>query len=160
MMVIFDEETVENNPFSEQCSISDLLDLFSLTTTQDDITFDIHSTSLRLVDEIRRLRNESAQCQCEISQLLSEKESSISSTVGFDVEFNRSLLDAFVLVERSRYPLAWSEMLKIKTVIPTTVSCEQSFSVWKHVQHKNMKRGNVIAKIATKYHRNQEMKQI
>ena len=42
-------------------------------------------------------------------------------------------------------------MVKLRTVMPTTVCCEQSFSVVKHALHYNMKNETVVAVVTTKY---------
>ena len=52
--------------------------------------------------------------------------------------------------------MVWNEILKIKTVMPTTVCCEQSFSVLKHVLHKNMAVKTMTAKVTMKLHQNVE----
>ena len=78
-------------------------------------------------------------------------DSSIASQVGFDVMKKLSLQDVFGVVDKVKYPLLWRETMKLRTIIPTTVCCEQSFSVVKHSLHHNMKNETVIAVVTTKY---------
>ena len=49
-----------------------------------------------------------------------------------------TLIDAFQLVERSSYSVLWLFVVRLLTVIPTTVACEQSFSFFKRTIHINM----------------------
>ena len=51
-----------------------------------------------------------------------------------------SLLDVFKVVNRNNYPLLWDVVLKHLAVIPTSVSCEQSFSRLRNKMHENMKK--------------------
>ena len=76
---------------------------------------------------------------------------------GYDVVSKVTFHDVFMVVERGKYPLLWREVMKLHTIIPTTVSCEQSFSVLKHSFHVNMKTRNVIANARNKIHERTEM---
>ena len=76
---------------------------------------------------------------------------------GLDVVSKVSLHDVFMVVERTKFPLLWREVMKLHTIIPTTVSCEQSFSVLKHSFHVNMKTRTFTAKARNKIHERTEM---
>ena len=56
----------------------------------------------------------------------------------------------FQVVERTKYPMLWTEVVKVKTIMPTTVSCEQSFSVTKRSFHANMNVNTVMANVTNK----------
>ena len=83
--------------------------------------------------------------------------SPISDVVGFIVERKRSLFDIFHCVERGKYPLLWNESVKLRTILATTVSCEQSFSVIKNTLHKNKKTATVFANVTAKYKQTKEV---
>ena len=61
-----------------------------------------------------------------------------------------SLTDVFSVLDSHSFPLLWKEFLKATTIMPTTVSCEQSFSVIKHAKHDNMKPESFIANATNK----------
>ena len=50
-----------------------------------------------------------------------------------------TLLDVFKVVDPNNFPFLWDVVLKMMTVIPTSVSCEQSFSRLRNKMHENMK---------------------
>ena len=83
--------------------------------------------------------------------------SKATELTGFDVVSKVSLHDVFMVIERGEYPLLWREVMKLHTIIPTTVSCEQSFSVMKHSFHVNMKTRTFTAKARNKIHERTEM---
>lgn len=60
--------------------------------------------------------------------------------------------DIFTVLESEKYPLLWREYIKINAIIPTTVNCEQTFSVLKRAMHVNMKAEIAIAKVTNKMH--------
>ena len=88
------------------------------------------------------------------------KNRALSALVGFQVETECSFQEVLAFVNKRTFPMAWNEVLKIKTVTPTTVCCEQSFSVIKHTLHKNMANKTLTAKVTTKYHEKVEREQI
>ena len=49
-----------------------------------------------------------------------------------------TLIDVFHLVERDTYNNMWRFVVRLLTVIPTTVACERSFSFFKRTIHINM----------------------
>ena len=79
-----------------------------------------------------------------------------SERVGFDVQIEPSLQILVQFVEKQNYPVLWKEVQKMKTVIATTVCCEQSFGVLKHTIHTNMKKRTAIANITAKYQQRSE----
>ena len=103
------------------------------------------------------------QARLEYQQLLTtnnlgyDTRSPISDVVGFIVERKRSLFDIFRFVERGKYPLVWNESVKLRTIMATTVSCEQSFSVIKNTLHKNKKTATVFANVTAKYKQTKEV---
>ena len=60
------------------------------------------------------------------------------------------LCHEFEVVDRGKCPLLWKEVIKMKTIIPTTVCCEQSFSVTKRSFHVNMGMKTVISNVTNK----------
>ena len=55
-----------------------------------------------------------------------------------------TLMDVFHVVERDRYPHLWSVVVRAMSCMPTSASCEQSFSCLKHRLHENMKKTNAF----------------
>ena len=76
--------------------------------------------------------------------------------VGFPFHKKCSLLDAFQFVEKEKCPLLWREAMKLVIAMPTTVCCEQSFSVTKHTLHANMGMKTAVAKVIVKMHEGTE----
>ena len=60
------------------------------------------------------------------------------------------LCDVFELVDKGKYPLLWKEVIKSKTIMPTTVYCEQSFSVTKRWFDVNMGMKTLVANVTNK----------
>ena len=56
-----------------------------------------------------------------------------------------TLDDLFPFVNRSDYPSLWKCVLKVRSIIPTTVSCEQSFSCLKRSNRVNTKIDNLCS---------------
>ena len=55
-----------------------------------------------------------------------------------------TLLDVFEEIGRDDYPELWNNVLQLLSLMPTSVGCEQSFSVLKHKLHTNMKKETAI----------------
>ena len=89
-----------------------------------------------------------------------EKNCWISLSLGFQVEVKSTFIDALQFVEMKRYPRLRKQSKKLTTLMPTTVCCEQSISVLKHVMYKNMKDETTWAKVMTRMHDRTEQKQI
>ena len=101
-------------------------------------------------EEVRKMANEINIHKEEIIRVNRERKMAVSQKVGFDVVTAISVTDAFTVLDSQQYPLLWTEYLKANTIVPTTVSCEQSFSVTKHAIHTNMKPVNFIANVTNK----------
>ena len=105
----------------------------------------LHEEVMRMVHEININKEQIIRVNRERRLLLSEK-------VGFDVVTAISVTDTFTVLDSQQYPVLWTEYIKASTIVPTTVSCEQSFSVTKHAIHTNMKPVNFIANVTNKLH--------
>ena len=140
----------ELNPFSHGCSISDTFGFLCFRDPMDGLRNVEIRQSAELAAEVERAREEIIQHH-EFTVHSDKISSSITSQVGFKVTRTPSFQDAFLFIERGKYPLLWKEMVKLRTVMPTTVCCEQSFSVVKHALHCNMKNETVVAVVTTKY---------
>ena len=55
-----------------------------------------------------------------------------------------TLMDVFKVVDRNKYPVLWDVVLRVLSYTPTSVSCEQSFSILKRRMHENMKKENAF----------------
>ena len=127
-----------HNPFSQKCSLSEVFDFFSLQKQNEANA----NTSLmkrpELAIELSQM-GEEIRHHPEWEICLNITDSTISSRVEFEVLREISVQDIFLHISKEKYPLLWKETVKMRTIIPTTVCCEQSFSVVKHSLHNNMK---------------------
>ena len=74
----------------------------------------------------------------------------LSKAVEIEMVMPISLTDVFSVLESRKFPLHWKEYLKTNVIMPTTVCCEQSFSVIKQSTHINMKPETFIANATNK----------
>ena len=49
-----------------------------------------------------------------------------------------NLTDAFDIIPKDQFPDLWRFAVRLLTILPTTVPCEQSFSYFKRTRHINM----------------------
>ena len=56
-----------------------------------------------------------------------------------------SRLDVFKVINHHGYPYLWDITLTALTIFPTTVSCEQQFSILRHRLHENMAKETAFA---------------
>ena len=153
------DDTQERDPFLRHCSISALFDVLSFHQSGETPTCSTHPHHRQLMLEIEMVGKEIEQHQ-EIHGVLLEKNRHITSSVGYVVEVQVSLQDVFHFVSKERYPILWRENVKMKTLIPTTVSCEQSFSLIKHTLHNNKSMKTVFANVTAKYDATREFRKI
>ena len=150
------QKTLKRLPPQMRCSVSDLFAVFSFENPCDPSSSSFFSTHHELMIEIEEAKREYEQLVTS-THMDCEMRSPITDVVGFVVKMKRSLLDIFRFVQKEKYPLLWNESVKLKTIIPTTVSCEQSFSVIKNTLHKNKSTGTVFANVTTKYQQTKEV---
>ena len=55
-----------------------------------------------------------------------------------------NLVDVFKVVDRTKFPVLWDIVLRVLSYTPTSVSCEQSFSILKRRMHENVKKENAF----------------
>ena len=150
------QKSLKRLPPQNHCSISDLFAVFSFENQFDTSSSSFFSTHQELMNKIEQARRECEQILTS-TQTECETRSPITDIVGFVVKIKRNLFDIFHFVPREKYPLLWDESVKLNTIIPTTVSCEQSFSVIKNTQHKNKSTVTVFANVTTKYQQTKEV---
>ena len=86
----------------------------------------------------------------EISREILAKKDEIIRSVQTSVQTEQrptqtiTLLDVFKVIDKSNYPFLWEVVVRTLAVLPTTVSCEQSFSCLKHRLHENMLKENAF----------------
>ena len=85
--------------------------------------------------EIQRIANEIVENEAQIVR--SFHATSLVVEGGNAANRSISLLDVFKVIDRTSYPFLWDIVLKIVTVMPTSVSCEQSFSRIKNKMHES-----------------------
>ena len=133
-----------------RCSIMDVFDILSFKKTTEDGSLASCTNHVGIMAEIERVGDE-IKNHPEIVKAHSKTNHLISNAVGFVVEHEVTLQDIFCIVEKERFPLLWNETVKIKTIIPTTVSCEQSFSVMKNARPNTKKTETMFANFTTKF---------
>ena len=141
---------------STNCPIADMFDVFAFDTSIKPMPSTLFGNHQELMKEIAQARRELQQ-SLPTSEKLCEMRSPISDNLGFIVEMKWTLFDCFHFIEREKYPLLWKENVKLRTIIPTTVSCEQSFSVMKNTLHKTKSTATVFANMTTKYQQTKEI---
>ena len=111
-----------------------------------------------ILREVQKMAQEMASHKERICNVNRERRRILSEEVGMDVFSPISLSDVFSVLQSVNYPLLWQEYVKIHTIFPTTVSCEQTFSVIKRTNHVNMKQKKLIANVTNKLHERAETK--
>ena len=88
--------------------------------------------------EIPHISREMLQRVDEIKNVISRerKEESNSSII--------TLLDVFQILPRNRYPFLWHVTIRVLSFMPTSASCEQSFSCLRRRLHENMAKTTVF----------------
>ena len=69
-------------------------------------------------------------------ELLSEREKAMMEFL--QMRRVPSIVDAFGVIPRAYFPQLWRFVVRMLTIMPTTVACEQSFSFFKRTLHTNM----------------------
>ena len=111
-----------------------------------------------LRQEVQQIAGEIRRNKTRINSVNRQRSKMISEEVGMVVQMPISLDDVFSVLDSHRYPLLWRELIKANTIFPTTVSCEQSFSVIKHSAHINMKPDTFITRATNKLYENSTTK--
>ena len=68
--------------------------------------------------------------------LMLRREKKIRELIGTPTIAN--LTDVFKIIPKDTFPSTWKFVLRILSIMPTTVSCEQTFSYYKRTIHTNM----------------------
>ena len=136
------------------CSVLPLLSFMAFP--HDVVHFDLSPSVLQrgLHDEVERMTQEILTRKNAIIKVNRERSRAVSKTVGFPVVTPIGVADVFTVLDSRDYPLIWREYIKSNTIVPTTVSCERSFSVTKYSIHLNMKGDSIIASVTNKLHEN------
>ena len=127
----------------ERCGLSNLLDV--LTIRQPTLPVHLLNTMRHhgICDEWTQLDELAFRRLDDVFQKVAERETALglrekSIKNVLQMQQRATLIDAFQLVERSSFSIMWLFVVRLLTVIPTTVACEQSFSFFKRSLHINM----------------------
>mgnify|MGYP004552267677 CR=1 FL=1 len=101
-------------------------------------------------NEVHKMAEEITVHKIEIVYKNQVRRKLLSEAVEIEIVIPISLDDVFSVLESRNYPLLWKEQMKAHTIMPTTVGCEQSFSVIKRCTHVNMKPESFIANATNK----------
>ena len=128
---------------SSRCGIEPVLELFNVRQTQVTSQLSVSLPHLDVANEWDRLvpfliSNYSLiSTQSQIrNELMRKQEKEMRKLLGIPTIIN--LIDVFDVVPKTEYPSLWKFVVRILTIIPTTVACEQSFSYFKRTVHTNM----------------------
>ena len=100
-------------------------------------TRQINPWFIRQYPEVQRLLMEIVENERSIFEMASkEKPENEDDHDGKGI----TLFDVFRVVDQTKYPFLWGTVLRVLSYTPTSVSCEQSFSILKRRMHQNMKK--------------------
>ena len=135
------------------CSVVQLMKLF---TFPHNVVYHCGSLPLScpqtLTDQVGRIVGKISLNRTQIVDVYNERVREMTKKVGITVLTQINLCDVFKVIKRDEFPLLWKEMVVMNTIMPTTVSCEQSFSVLKHSAHINMNDETFTANVINKLH--------
>ena len=129
-----------------RCGLSPLFDLFNVKLTPVTAQLSPFLPHLQVDHEWQRLvplfteferlvRNKTEQRLF----LSSDREKELRRLLQTHTTSN--LIDVFGVIGRSYFPALWRFVVRVLTIMPTTVACEQSFSFFKRTYHHNMGEG-------------------
>ena len=129
-----------------RCGVSPMLELFNIKETPTTQHLSISLPHLDVGDEWKGLVHLfTTYGQFILRQteqrllLLSGREKGLRSQ--FEIPTTTNLIDVFGVIPKSYFPSLWKFVVRVLTLIPTTVPCEQSFSYFKRTFHSNMAEG-------------------
>ena len=128
---------------STRCGIAPILELFNIMRTQVTSNLSLSLPHLGVATEWERLvpliisnfSLISPQSQIR-NEMMKKLEKELRKL--FEITTITNFIDVFVVVPKTDYPSMWKFVVRILTIIPTTVACEQSFSYFKRTLHTNM----------------------
>ena len=124
-----------DGPVGDQtrCGLSELFLIFGIRFKDIPIELDrifrthgLQDEWVGFVDLITRLHNDVWRKSHEHEESLSSSEKNLRQL--FETRVFPNLIDAFGVVERGAFPNLWRFVIRILTIMPTSVECEQSFS--------------------------------
>ena len=126
-----------------RCGLSELLRIFGVRHTAIPTelygTYRVHGLEdewMRFMDLALGRHDEVWTKTHEHELSLGWKEKNLRQLLQTHVVPN--LIDAFGVVERGNFPNLWRFVVRVLTIMPTTVGCEQSFSYFKRTQKNNV----------------------
>ena len=129
-----------------RCGVSPMLELFNVKQTQVTQHLSITLPHLDVGDEWKALvplfttyGHLILRQTDQRSLMLSGREKDLRSQ--FEIPTITNLIDVFGVIPKSYFPSLWNFVVRLLTIIPTTVACEQSFSYFKRTFHSNMAEG-------------------
>ena len=122
-----------------KCPFSMEVDLFNFPESFIK-TRQINPWFLEQFHEVGDILNEIVKQETTIQ----EKTSSTKPDGQNDIKGFITLYEVFKVVDRTKFPILWDVVLRVLSYIPTSVSCEQSFSTLKRRMQENMKKENAF----------------
>ena len=130
-----------------RCGLFPLFELFNMKQTRSDSQSLGCVVGLQLVEEMERLTPSLFSEHDLILRKSVERMESCCSLekrmrllLGFPTTTN--IMDALSTKQKELFPQLWRFVVRLLTIMPTTVECEQSFSYFKRTAHINMSEEN------------------
>ena len=130
-----------------RCGLTQLFELFNLKQTRPETQNLGRRLGLALWEEMERLipllrvHHDLIQTKTdERSAACSGLEKKVRLLLGFPRTTN--IIDVLCSTQKDQYSQLWRFLVRVLTVMPTTVECEQSFSYFKRTAHINMTEEN------------------
>ena len=112
LWIEFEDDSIRHNPFEVNCSISKLFSCVSLDIP-NDANNSPNTRDEDLLAELRNLREEIPRHRERISELQTERNGSIASSLGFDVDIKVTIRDALQFEQNEQYPRLRNESVKL-----------------------------------------------
>ena len=126
-----------------RCGILPLLQLFDLKPTQVPDQLYRKLIELGVVHEWDGLLNVVMDETWRIEELREQRNHQMSTREKelrklLETPTTKNLCDVFGAVSKTYFPATWKFVVRMLTIMPTTVACEQSFSFFERTFHTNM----------------------
>ena len=141
-MVIHPEAPIRD---ASRCGVPQLLEVFNMNHT----TIPFHLVGTFLLNKIQHewgtFMNRALWARDDVLAWTRERLARLTTTEtkAMDLLDTRTLpniIDAFHVIDRREFPYIWRFLIRVLTIIPTTVACVQSFSYFKRTIHTNIPR--------------------
>ena len=126
-----------------RCGVVPLLELFNIKKTETTSNLSLTLPHLGVAQEWENLTRDFDAISPSVATKTNERSATLRRLERevwnlFETEIPTNIIDVFKVVPKERFPFLWRVVVRVLTTMPTTVSCEQSFSYFKRTIHTNM----------------------